>query len=220
MNSTLEYILNKFKLKMGNDYLVEIPCVGRDDLPNWLHELNFKTGVEVGVAKGKYSEIIVQANPQMKVYGVDIWKAYKDYKHYIDDESFNKLYEEAKNRLDKYSNYEIIRESSMDAAKRFGDNELDFVYLDANHVDPYISQDIVEWSKKIRSGGIISGHDYVRPSKSRRNVFDAEERWDIISAVNRYVKENNIKPLFILGLNAKIPGTIRDNARSWMWIKQ
>lgn len=218
--STLNYILKKFDLKIGTEPLIEIPNVGRDDLPKWLKELNFKTGVEVGVAAGKYSEIICRENPQMKVWGIDAWEGYIDYKNHIKREDFNKLYLEARERLSKYPNYEIIRETSEKALKKFTDESLDFVYLDANHEEPYISLDILGWYKKLKPGGILAGHDYIRPSSVRRSVEDAKEHCDVIAAVNRFVRENNIRPWFLIGLNAKIPGMVRDNTRSWMWIKQ
>lgn len=217
--STLDYILKKFNLKIGENNLIEIPNVGRNDLADWLRELDFKTGVEVGVARGEYSEIICKANPQMKVYGVDLWKGYEGYKHYVKRDTFNKLYREAKDRLSQYPNHEIIRQSSMDALKRFKNESLDFVYIDANHEDPYITQDIIEWSKKIRPGGVIAGHDYIRAGKARRNTEDAKEHWDVIAAVNKYVNDHKIRPWFLIGLNAKIPGMIRDSSRSWMWVK-
>jgi SAM-dependent methyltransferase len=217
---TLDYVIDRFNLDVRKPSPIEIPNIGRNDLPHWLHELNFKTGVEVGVAAGEYSELIAKVNPQMKVYGIDIWKGYHGYKHYIDDDTFAGLFGQAQKRLSQYRNYEFIRELSADALAHFDDNELDFVYLDANHEGPYVSDDIREWYKKIKPGGILAGHDYVRPGSHRRNSFDAREKWSVIDAVNRYVKENNIRPWFILGLKAKIPGTIRDNNRSWMWVKQ
>lgn len=216
---TLDYLTKKFSIDIEKPSPIEIPNVGRDNLPKWLHEINFKTGVEVGVAAGEYSEVIAKANPQMKIWGVDIWKGYKEYKDYVGNEIFEDLYKQAQYRLSKYPNYEFIRELSMNALSHFEDDSLDFIYLDANHEDPYITEDIEKWYKKLKPGGIFAGHDYIRPSGRRRNSFDSQEKWNVIEAVNRYTKENNIRPWFILGTDAKIPGIIRDNSRSWMWVK-
>ncbi len=49
----------------------------------------------------------------------------------------------------------------MDALEDFEDNSLDFVYIDGDHNFKHISEDIYEWTKKVRSGGIVSGHDYL-----------------------------------------------------------
>lgn len=208
--NTLDYIAQKFNLDLTKLSPIEIPNVGRDDMGKWLHELDFKTGVEVGVAAGNYSETIAIANPQMKIYGIDPWESHDGYVSY-NQNSLNTLHRRARRRLDKYPNYKILKTYSADALDDFQDNSIDFVYIDANHQDPYITQDIENWVKKIKPGGIISGHDYIRLKK---------ERCDVIGAVNRFTKNNNIKPWFILGLNAKISGVIRDNTRSWMLVKQ
>jgi hypothetical protein len=41
-------------------------------------------------------------------------------------------------------------------------DELDFVYIDGNHCFDFVMQDLIEWNKKVRKGGVISGHDYYR----------------------------------------------------------
>ena len=208
--TTLAYLTQKYNLDLTQPSPIEIPNVGRNNLVFWLQELDFKVGVEVGVAEGAYSEIICKANPQMQVYGIDPWLDYVNYNVYTKTNELSNMYNLASKRLASYSNYKIIRAFSMDAVIRFQDNSLDFIYIDANHQEPYITQDITEWFKKIKPGGIIAGHDYIRLKRTVCHV---------INAVNSYTTSNNIKPWFLLGLNAKIPGTIRDNSRSWMWIK-
>jgi len=217
MNPTLAYLVNKYQLSYDDHTLmpVEIPNVGRNTLPEWLRELDFKIGVEVGVAEGRYGAILASANPQMKFYGIDPWHPYEGGIDYMDEATFIKLYEKFQQVIAPYPNYEAIKELSMDSVKKFEDNSLDFVYIDANHSEPYITQDITEWHKKVRVGGILSGHDYIRPANRGEKDFTC----DVISATNRFTQENNIRPWFILGLQAKHNGMIRDATRSWMWVK-
>lgn len=191
---TLNHIVSKYKLDLATPSPIEIP-VGRDNLSKWLHELNLEIGVELGVAAGEYSENLCQDNPQMKVYGIDPWIPYRGYRDYSKPRTFAKLHQEANTRLAKYPRYKLIREFSLDALKRFADNSLDFVYIDANHQDPFITQDIEGWSQKIRPGGIISGHDYAA---------------DVKVAVDKYVLEHKIKPWFLL---------VSEKPHSWLWIK-
>jgi predicted O-methyltransferase YrrM len=54
-----------------------------------------------------------------------------------------------------------MRFLSADAAERFADESLDFVYIDANHAEPYVRQDIELWYAKIKPDGIIAGHDII-----------------------------------------------------------
>ena len=220
--NTLDFILTKYGMD-GIQLLaehIEIPNVGRDTLATFLHELDFKIGVEVGVQKGLYSEVLARENSQMKVYGVDPWTNFKTCdasedgrktESHASQETCDSFYEETKVRMAKYPNYEILKEYSVEAVKRFADKSIDFVYLDGNHSYEFVKDDIIEWSKKIRPGGILAGHDYYR-------IKDPRALMHVKFAVDDYVRINNIKPLIIWGSNAKIPGTIRDKWRSWSWI--
>ena len=69
----------------------------------------------------------------------------------------------------------------MDAVKDFADKSLDFVFIDGHHGYDYIKEDIREWSKKVRKGGIVSGHDYYLTPAGNMGVMDA---------VDEYVKEH------------------------------
>lgn len=210
---TLNYIIKKYSLDQNSDLPIEIPNAGRNDLAELLHELDFKTGVEVGVARGKYTKRLCGANPQMKIYAIDAWKPYGNYLDYT-PEMLGWFYEIARGKLASFSNCEIIKEFSTDAVKKIEDNSLDFVYIDANHKNPYVTEDIIEWSKKVKPGGIVSGHDY-----SDHRIRRTGESIDVIEAVRKYTNDNNIKPWFVLGLSARTPGVIRDLNRSWFLVK-
>lgn len=211
--NTLDYILKKYNINQNGQLPIEIPNAGRNDLVNLLHELDFKVGVEVGIAMGDYSKKLCETNPQMQLYGVDAWKNYDGYNDRLRQKKLDSFYEQAKKQLAPFTNHEIIKEFSMDAVKRFEDSSLDFVYIDANHEEPYITEDIVEWSKKVKSGGIVSGHDYFMHKRRPNNQYK------IIEATQKYTKDNNIKLWFVFGLSAEVPGFIRDESRSWFWVK-
>lgn len=49
--------------------------------------------------------------------------------------------------------------TSEDAAKRIPNN-LDFVYIDGNHEYEYVKKDIEIYYPKVKSGGVIGGHDF------------------------------------------------------------
>ncbi len=217
---TLNYIQNKVGFTWDKDSKlpIELPNVGRNILTEWLHELDFKIGVEIGVAAGEYSEIICLNNPQMAVYGIDSWAPYKGYRDYTKDSTFKKLYETTLKRMKTYRNYQIIKDFSEYALRYFADNSVDFVYIDGNHSEPYVSQDINGWYKKVKTGGILAGHDYAR-MRGKTESATLDTNWQVKDAIQRFTKENNINPWFVLGAEAKILGTIRDDIRSWMIVK-
>jgi hypothetical protein len=200
--------LDGFEIELGPRGVWEIRDVDRNDLAKWM-STNSKTGVEVGVAHGKYSKILLDANPELKLFGVDAYTTYEGYKDYALKRTMAAMRADAYVRLDRYPNFTFVEKFSVDAAKDFEDGSLDFVYIDANHADPYVTQDIEAWAPKVRKGGVVSGHDYVE--------WASNERYDVITAVIRYTREHDIK-LYIWGLQSKADPTLkRDNIRSWMF---
>lgn len=214
MNSTLEYVLKKFDLSYNNQspMPLAISNFGRVQLADLLHELDFKRAVEMGVAEGGYSQTLVEANPQMMIYGIDPYEPYRGYRDYKRKSTLDAMRQKAEDRLLPYKNYKFVYLLSSDALKKFKDGWLDFVYIDGNHEEPYISQDIAAWEKKLRPGGILAGHDYFRSRK--------HPQIQVLQAVHKYTAENNIRPWFVLGNEANNEGLIRDMPRSWMWVKQ
>ena len=59
----------------------------------------------------------------------------------------------------------ICQDTSVERAKCFDNNSLDFVYIDANHMRPYIDNDLAAWWPKVKVGGIFGGHDYHNVSR-------------------------------------------------------
>lgn len=209
----LDYLAEKFNLDLDPRRLpIEIPDVGRDDLIGWIRDLDFKVGVEIGVERGFYAEMICKFNPQLKLYAIDPWNAYEGYRDHTNQEGLERLYGYAKRRLEPMENCEIIKDFSMEAVKKFDDDSVDFVYIDGNHELPYLINDIIQWSRKVKLGGIVAGHDYY---KSKR--FDTKNH--TFYAVNMYIQSYRIKPWFLLGERWGEPGLIRDKALSWLWVK-
>lgn len=208
---TLEYIVSRYSLDLNQNLPIEIPNIGRDTLPLWFKDLGFKVGVEIGVESGVYSEILCRLNPGVKLFCIDPWQTYKGYREYVKQDTINSFFEIAKKRLANYD-VTLVKALSADAVKQFEDNSLDFVYIDGNHTYPYVLQDVELWTKKVRPGGIIAGHDYIKRAPPSTH--------DVIGAVKDFTRSNNVNPWFLLGIQAKNPGEIRDQCRSWFWVKE
>ena len=56
-----------------------------------------------------------------------------------------------------------IRKKSMDALNDFEDRSLDAVYIDGDHTEKSVREDIQGWRKKIKFGGYLMGHDFQLP---------------------------------------------------------
>lgn len=201
-----EFIAQRFGLDLSQPSPIEIPNTGRcQHLAPLFHDLGFKIGAEIGVFEGKYSECICKANPGVELYCVDSWLNYDDF--FIG--GMEEAEQKAKERLKNY-NCHFLHMTSVEALSHVP--ALDFVYIDGNHEFPYVAMDVAFWSKKVKTGGIVSGHDYSRGRRPRSKMH-------VPYVLLGYVEAYNISPLFILGREAKITGERRDTRRSWMWVK-
>ena len=194
----------------------EIPDVSRLDLPEFFKEMGYKTGVEIGVYKGTFLEKFCKAGLEM--YGIDPWRTYTDFDLVSDNRKRRQgfLYEHTKRALAQYDNVTLIRKTSMEALEDFEDGSLDFVYIDGNHKLKYVVEDIYGWSKKVKKGGIVSGHDYIHPKRTRDRLGNLHAKF----AVDAYVLAYRIRNWYLLGRQDPEEGERRDRFRSWMWVKQ
>jgi hypothetical protein len=198
-----EYIQKKYDLDLTKKSPIIIRGSRHIDLVQLFAELQFKVGAEIGVDRGRYSEVICQANPGVKLFCIDPWIVYGGYIEMRLQDRLNKNKQATIRRLKPYG-CEIQQAFSIDAVKQIEDGSLDFVFIDGNHVYEYVVEDIAEWSKKVRSGGIVSGHDYMQsrdPIKSPCHV---------IKAIDGYTTSYEINPWFVLS---------NDRCPSWMWVK-
>lgn len=177
------------------------------DLLKYFGELGFTRGAEIGVAEGYFSEAMFRAIPNLKLYCIDIWQPYRGNAWSGSVERNVHHFKSASERLSKY-NATLIREMSMDAVKKFKDNSLDFVYIDANHGFDYVMQDLIEWSKKVRVGGIVSGDDYYHFRKA-----------GVIEAVDAYTKAHEIKFKLTDPYSDKVIDRGSQEQPSYWWIK-
>lgn len=221
MHKNTEYILKKFGREFNPDKPKhEIPNFGRDNLADLFAELDFQSGAEIGVMKGEYSEVLCKANLNLTLHLVDPWLKYDGYQDF--GKTMDANLAAAKKRLKPY-NCVYHRAFSEIAAQECEDNSLDFVYIDGNHDFPHVVQDIVEWTKKVRVGGIISGHDYILRGKNTpgaRRPGKLNTTHHVVEAVDGYTRAYHTNPFFILGRKETVEGEIRDKYRSWMWCKE
>ena len=189
---------------------VEIPDCGRDDLPDFFVQMGYKTGVEIGVYKGEFTEKFCRAG--LKMYAIDPWLNYSDFIHPRGQRRLDSQYQQAKGILAAYD-CTIVRKTSMEAVEDFANESLDFVYIDGNHHFKYVAEDICEWSKKVRPGGVISGHDYFFPKATTPlGVWESLGTCHVKYVVDAYTLAYDIRNWYLLGRS--------DRSISWMWIKE
>lgn len=149
---TPKYVLNDYRP-------LEIPGVGRDDIPGLLEaffppEQKVIWGAEIGVERGIYTRVLLRA-PRVRLFMVDPWEAYPGYRDHVTQEKLEGFMRTARDVTQEFhpGRASIIRRYSVDAAKLQHDGSLDFVYIDGNHTLPHVIADLAAWIPKVRSRG-------------------------------------------------------------------
>lgn len=156
----------------------------RDDIGHVLNAMGLTgSGLELGVAFGENAEQILLKSELKVLYLVDPWD-------YVPDQSpvgfgdaikdWQGCYDYCIDKLKPFKDrYYLLKMASAEASKLIPDGSLDFVYIDANHMSPYIDEDLRLWYPKVKSGGVFSGHDYHNYQNSifTCNVKDAVDNF-------------------------------------------
>jgi len=188
-----------------------IPDCSRTDLPQFFVDQGYKAGAEIGVYKGGFTKRFCEAG--LKMFAVDPWTAYYGDR---DQGRVDSIYEEACKTLSPYSNCTIIKKSSMEATGDIPNLSLDFVYIDSDHRFKQTAEDIVEWSKKVRSGGVVAGHDYFTSLPWARKF-----RCQVKAVVDAYAKAFGYDNFYTLGdLDHITEPEWMQWTLSWFWIKK
>jgi len=130
-----------------------------------INKKKLRHGAEIGVAFGGHAERIL-SRTGATLFCIDPYKHFDNYDDAmnVSNAEFNRLYNFTKNRLQKYGKRVVfVRKSSQHAAISIK-THLDFVYIDGDHSESGIKDDLLNWFPKIADGGIIAGHDYGHPN--------------------------------------------------------
>ena len=171
--NTLEYLVKKFNINLSKKSPFYIPIGRFKDIPKLFTELGFKKGAEIGVFEGSYTRNLLKRIPDLDLIGVDLWEPYKGYNDF-DDNTITGAYGKALENVKGY-NSQLIKGRSNEVVKNIPDESLDFVFIDGNHDYDKVGEDLRLYEKKVRSGGIMAGHDYYADGVGR--------------AVDEYVKK-------------------------------
>ena len=191
----------------------QIPDCTREDLPQFFIEQGYKVGAEIGAYKGEFTASFAKVG--LTIHAIDPWKAYIGAgRTQQAQERQDFLFGHTQRILEPYHNAIVIRKTSMDALKDFADGSLDFVYIDGDHSFPYIAADIYEWTKKVRIGGVVSGHDYFNTPPHASNVL-----CHVKAAVDAYTRLYRMDRWYVIGRFRPEIDERHDKYLSWLWIR-
>lgn len=156
-----------------------------------------RTVAELGVDEGGFTQNIFRYNQPFKLHLVDFWggKRYNQNKRKGVERKF------AQEIID--GKIEINLGLSTTIVDQFPEKYFDWIYIDTSHSYSITFAELASYHPKIKSGGIIAGHDYIIGN------WNGLVRYGVIEAVHEFcvkydwelldlTKELNISPSFAI----------------------
>jgi predicted O-methyltransferase YrrM len=199
------------KTKYGSGSPKIISGLFRKDLYEVFAELEFKTGCEVGVFRGRNAREMFRHIPGLKLYGVEPFGDQPSSTRHKNAPRYERNRNACANRL-RGLNVTLIEKFSEIAVQDIPYDSLDFVYIDGDHSYDYAMLDIILWTRRVRPGGIVSGHDYIGPG-DYNHAFDV----NVKEAVDDYIKIHKINNWYLTDKIGAINKS--DRCPSWFFVK-
>lgn len=127
--------------------------------------------VEIGVLQGKSLLYIAKKLLPINAtaVGVDVFGTKTTWEtNNVPDKIVSKAWVEDMLRAEKVKNFELIEADSAEAATRFKDESIDAVFIDGCHNYEWVTKDLENYYPKVKTGGIVAGHDYAEGSDVQR----------------------------------------------------
>ena len=178
---------------------------------------------ELGVFKGEFSKIIYDICQPSKLYLVDLFSGNcgsgdKDGQNF----QFAQLEDEMINIQDyfKDKNVDVIKSTTIDFFLSIKDESLDMVYIDADHSYQAVMIDLLFSYKKVKTNGLICGHDYIHQTNIAADDFSEVGLEGLISGYH-YIHQAKIAvDDFCRSLGLEIEILTQDGCPSFCIIKK
>lgn len=128
-----------------------------------------ETFVEIGAWLGKstnhMARKITDSKKPIQFTTIDTWKGTDDeqsHQEVVSGYGGDIFPEFIKNTVksNNHRTFNLIKDTSRNAANQFTNNSIDFIMIDAGHSYDALMDDLLTWYNKVKAGGIISGDDY------------------------------------------------------------
>lgn len=144
---------------------------------------NVRFGAEIGVWRGELSADLLRTFPGLGLTMVDLWEPFGDSAMHNKDNNVGTMLEaleDAKRNTWFAKDRRCIAPfPSEEVALHWKDEEMDFVFIDADHFYKSVRADLRAWWPKVQSNGIMAGHDY-------NGMGDRRKGWGVKQAVDEF----------------------------------
>jgi hypothetical protein len=161
----------------------------------FLRKYDCQTIAEIGVYRGENFKRLIAHTPRLAV-AVDAWTddgVVSRNDGVASQSELDDMYNTFAGEMADKPFVRVVRDYSFEAVKRFPDEFFDLVYIDADHTYEACQRDLADWYPKVKHGGLLLGHDYVRAKVAATGV-----RFGVIRAVNEFVAQHDLRDRFFL----------------------
>jgi hypothetical protein len=151
-------------------------------------------GAEIGVWEGRFSVDILEITDPETLFLIDPWEYMPEHSNAgfgrkRNAERMPQMFDIVSEKFKDDKRVSIHQGTSEDVLSQMDDDSLDWVYIDGNHNEPFISNDLKLALQKVKPGGVIAGDDY---------YWNKDEGAPIKMAVNAFVAKLGDKCSFQL----------------------
>lgn len=140
---------------------------------------------EIGVDEGEFSQSIFDIVQPDRLHLIDVWET--DRYH---DGKFKKVQDTFSSEIED-GDVQIHRKLSTEAVKDFEDKYFDWIYIDTDHSYETTRDELRLYASKVKDGGIIAGHDYVKGN------WITTYRYGVIEAVHEFCVGNDWELIYL-----------------------
>lgn len=133
-----------------------------DFIAHLANKFNWTMGCELGIWKGRTFLHLLKNCPHLTVIGVDLWAPQPDntgpenYIHWNHEQHEQIVRQASSSFGDRAIIYKMY---THEAVKKVKPGTLDFIFIDADHSSQAVRTDLLDWIPKLKSTGMIIGHD-------------------------------------------------------------
>lgn len=181
MDKQLKEIIEYFTNRLTNLFLTEEEFCQLYDLASNVPENGRIIEIGAGAGCSMVTMGIASKSNEKKISLISIdpfnYEKYREYGGNISKE--NALAQFTDNMKFWGLDVKLLRECSALACKKIEDKSIDLLFIDGNHQYSQVKADIINYSPKMKDGGILCGHDY------RKGICDG-----VVKAVDEIFNKN------------------------------
>jgi hypothetical protein len=197
-----EFILNEFDIG-------DLDWYNEFTYKDLVKNENIKLGLEIGSHVGQSANDIIKSFKHLNLICIDVWDLSLFNDAGYDIPNIDNVYEQFLSNIVHYGIDDRIipiKMSSEDASKIIND-KFDFCYIDAEHSEEALYNDLCNWYPKLNENGFMCGDDWILkvikwPSKewdecinTESHEYDLDQRDfenTLRKGVKRFAEENNL----------------------------